>query len=61
MTVPISPRKRPKKRDHKRLLIPVIDNTTSHDTLTRTEFMKLRYEDHDSLVIEEEKEEEEVD
>ena len=61
MTVPISPRKRPRKRNDKRLLIPVIDNTTSHDTLTRTEFMKLRYEDHDSLVIEEEKEEEDVD
>ena len=42
-TVPVRKRKRIHKT--KPLVIPIIDNTTVHDTVTLEEFKKLRGED----------------
>ena len=59
MTIPIRPRDNKRKRRYdKKPLLPIVDKTTSYDTLTRGEFMRLRYGDEESPVIEEEKEEE---
>ena len=42
-TVPV--RKRKRKHKTKPLVIPIIDNTTVHDTVTLEEFKKLRGDD----------------